>query len=106
MEWLNGNAKAGQVALLYLEPWFLVKELAPDPEYELKSGLDQSLSSKPDYVAIQINSTILQGEGSDILQGSIFRYPFEVDILQNEYEKVFSVRRAFNLEVASIWRRK
>ena len=106
MEWLNGNAEAGQVAFLYLEPWFLVRELTPDPAYEFKSGFNQSLSSKPDYVAIQINSTILQGEGNDTPQRSIFRYPFEVDILQNEYEKVFSVRRAFNLEVASIWRRK
>ena len=106
MEWLNENAEAGQVALLYLEPWFLVKELAPDAAYEYRSGFDESLNAKPDYVAIHINSTILQGEGNDTPQKSIFRYPFEVDILQNEYKKVFSVRRAFDLEVASIWRRK
>lgn len=106
MQWLNSNAKTGQVAYLYLEPWFLVKELAPDPKYEFKSGFHESLSTKPDYVAIQINSTILQGEGSHTPQGSIFRYPLEMETLQNEYEKVFSVRRAFDLEVASIWRRK
>ena len=106
MEWLNNNAETGQIALLYLEPWFLVKESAPKPKYEIKSGSNESLSSKPDYVAIQINSTILQGEGSNTPQGSIFRYPFEIEMLQNEYEKVFSVRRAFDLEVASIWRRK
>jgi hypothetical protein len=106
VEWLNRHAETGQVALLYLEPWFLVKELASHPAYEFKRGLEDSLTSKPDYVAVHINSTILQGEGSDIPKGSVFRYPFEVDILQNEYEQVFSVRRAFNLEVVSIWRRK
>jgi hypothetical protein len=106
MEWLNSNAETGQVALLYLEPWFLVRELASSHDYEFKNGFNDSLKSKPDYVAIHINSTIFQGESSDIPQRSIFRYPFEVAILQKEYEKVFSVRRAFDLEVVSIWRRK
>lgn len=106
MEWLNRHARSGQVALLYLEPWFLIKELAADPVYEFRNGFNDSLRSKPDYVVIQINSTISQGEGSDLPQGNIYRYPFEVDILQREYEQVYSVRRAFDLEVASIWRRK
>jgi hypothetical protein len=106
MEWLNVHAKIGQVAQLYVEPWHIVRTVAPDPVYKLTNGITDNLGSKPDYVVIHIGSSIWQGEGSDAPQGDIFRYPYDVGILHKEYEQVFSVRRAFDLEVASIWRRK
>jgi hypothetical protein len=53
-----------------------------------------------------MDSIIRQGEGSDIPQENIFEYPFDYGILQHEYKKVFSVRRAFNLEMVSVWARK
>lgn len=53
-----------------------------------------------------IYGIIQQREGSDSSQGDIFSYSFDTETLQSEYEKVFSVQRAFDLEMASIWRRK
>lgn len=106
VEWLNVHAKSGQTALLYVEPWHIVKVMAPDPAYELTDGRTASLSSKADYIVIHIGSVIWQGAGDDSPQGSIYRYPFDVDTMQREYEKVFSVQRAFGLEMASIWRKK
>lgn len=106
MEWLNANAEAGQVAQLYVEPWHIVNYLAPDPAYELTDGFEESLAANPDYVVIHIGAVIWQGEGTDNPQGSIFRYPFDPEVLSNEYEQVFVVRRAFDLEVASVWKRK
>jgi hypothetical protein len=106
MEWLNTHAESGQIAQLYVEPWYIVTSLAPDPVYQLTDGFKDNLSSKPDYVVTHIASNIWQGAGSDTPQGDVYRYPFDVVTLQMEYEQVFSVRRAFDLEVASIWRRK
>lgn len=106
MDWLNVHAKAGQTALLYVGPWHIVQAMAPDPVYKITDGRTANLSSKPDYVVIHIGSTIWQGTGRDTPKGSVFRYPYDVDIMQREYEQVFSIRRAFDLEVASIWRRK
>jgi hypothetical protein len=106
LEWLNVHAENGQTAQLYIEPWYIVNVLAPDPVYQLTDGFKDNLDAKPDYVVTHIVFSIWQGEGSDTPQGDVFRHPFDVDTLQREYEQVFSVQRAFDLEVASIWRRK
>lgn len=106
MEWLNVNAQAGQVAQLYVEPWHIVNYIAPNPVYELTDGFEESLAANPDFVVVHIGALIWQGEGSDNPQGSIFRHRFNPGTLLNEYEQVFVVRRAFDLEVASIWQRK
>jgi len=106
MEWLNVHAKTGEVAQLYIEPWFVVNFLAPNPVYQLTDGLEVSLDTKPDYVVIHIGSTISMGTGRDTPQGDVFHYPLDIDILHSEYEQVFSVQRAFDLEMASIWKRK
>lgn len=106
VEWLNAHAEAGQTALLYVEPWHIVHAVAPDPAYSLANGMDASLASGPDYVVIHMGSLIRQGEGTDTPAGDIFQYPFDVDVLQNEYRKVFSVQRAFDLEMATIWMKR
>ena len=106
MEWMNENAGPGQVAQLYVEPWHIVNFIAPDPVYQITDGFEESLEANPDYVVIHIGAIIWQGEGIDTPQGSIFRYPFNPQVLSNNYEQVFTVRRAFDLEVASVWKRK
>jgi hypothetical protein len=106
MEWLNENAEQGQVAQLYVGPWHIVKSMAPDPVYKLIDGFAKTPDAKPDYIVIHIGEIIWQGEGNDSPQGSIFRYPFEPEVLHEEYEQVLVIRRAFDLEVASVWKRK
>jgi hypothetical protein len=106
VEWLNANAEAGQVAQLYVEPWHIVNSTAPDPVYKITDGFEESLDTNPDYIVIHIGAIIWQGEGEDNPQGSIFRYPFDLERLHNDYEHVFVVRRAFDLEVAGVWKRK
>ena len=106
MEWLNANAQAGQVAQLYVGPWHIVDSMSPGAVYKITNGFQESLEASPDYVVIHIDAFIWQGEGSDNPQGNIFRYPFDLKVFSSEYERVFFVRRAFDLEVASVWKRK
>jgi hypothetical protein len=106
IEWLNVHAESGETAQLYAGPWYIINYLAPDPVYQLTDGFKDTLDAKPNYVVIHIASTIWMGTGSDTPEGNVFRYPFDRDTLQNEYEQVYSVPRAFDLEVASVWRRK
>jgi hypothetical protein len=106
MGWLNTYARAGQVALLYAGPPYVIEALTPDPVYTLIYGPEGNLGSKPDYVVVHMDHIIRQGEGNDTPQENIFEYPFDYGVLQDEYEKVFAVHRAFNLEMASVWKRK
>jgi 4-amino-4-deoxy-L-arabinose transferase-like glycosyltransferase len=106
VEWLNTNAEPGQTALLYVEPWHIVRYIAPDPGYTLTNGFDETLHSKPDFVVVHIGAILWQGEGNDTPIGDVIRYPFNFEVLTREYEQVFVVQRAFNLEMASVWQRK
>jgi hypothetical protein len=106
MEWLNANARPGQVAQLYLSPRHLIHHFAPAPAYQITNGFESSLSSKPDFVVLHINDLLWQGHGSDTPVGDVVRYPFDPEILKHEFKQVFAVRRAFDLEVASVWRKK
>jgi hypothetical protein len=106
VEWLNENAKAGEIAHLYGAPHHIVEMTSPDPDYQLKDGIQGNLNQKPDYVLIHLESIIWQGRGNDTPGENIFRYPFDIRVLQREYQQVFSVQRAFDLEVASIWKRR
>ncbi len=44
--------------------------------------------------------------GDDNPTDGIFKYPYNRTRLIAEFTKVFAVRRAYGLEVASVWRRK
>jgi hypothetical protein len=106
LEWLDANAKPDDVAQLYFGPWHIVRHIAPHPGYHLTNGFDESLLSKPDYVGVDINSIIWHGFGDDTPDGDIIRYPFDMEIIERDYEKVFVVQRVFGLEIAAIWKRK
>jgi hypothetical protein len=106
VEWLNLNAEPGQVALLYISPWHIVRYIAPDPSYLLTNGSEETLNNEPDYVVMHINDLLSQGHGMETPEGDVIRYPFDYEALRRDYEQVFAVRRAFDLEVASVWRRK
>lgn len=107
IEWLNAHAEPGQVAQLYIGPWHIVRYTAPDPAYKLTNGFEDSLLSKPDYVVVHINEIITEGnERDDTPQGGVIHFPFDREMLTQEYEKVFRVPRAFDLEVVSVWQRK
>jgi hypothetical protein len=106
MEWLNANAEPGQVAQLYVRGWNVVEYVAPDPAYLLTNGFEETLSSQPDYILVHINALHLQGFGIDTPKGDINFHPFDYEAMKREYEQVFTVRRAFGLDVASVWQRK
>lgn len=106
VEWLNQNAESGKVVQLYVGPQHIVRYLAPKPIYVLSNGYQDTLLSNPDYVVVHINDTIWSGNGRENPVGNIIRYPYDPIILEQHYEKVFAVTRAFEIEMVSIWQRK
>jgi hypothetical protein len=106
VEWLNANAGPEQSALLYVDSWHIVQSTAPDPAYKLIKGMDNSGISNPDFIVLHINAALSQGYDQTDPEIPIFQYPFDIDLLLEDYEQVFSVKRAFDIEMASIWQRK
>lgn len=127
IDWALDNIKPGEPVVAYLRGRLLAEYLAPRSApfrvtngFSGRGGLD-----KANYVLLHINATLRQFESSRRplaiegrshttaratldrpTPGSIYLYPFDREQLERQFTKVFSVKRAFGIEVASVWRRK
>jgi 4-amino-4-deoxy-L-arabinose transferase-like glycosyltransferase len=106
VEWLNANAGPNQSAVLYVNSWHIVQSTAPDPVYKLIKGMDNPDTSNPDFVVLHINAALSEGYDQTDPEIPIFQYPFDINTLLENYEQVFTVSRAFGIEMANIWQRK
>ena len=106
MEWLNDHAKPGERVRAFILPWHIVQAVAPHPAYKLENAFQGQVSAGPDYVVVEINTQIRQNWWIDSSKGNVFRPPYDAAWLESRYEKVFTVKRAFGIEMASVYRRK
>lgn len=106
IEWLNDHAKPGERVRAYISPWHIVQVKAPNPVYKLENGLWDRVSANPDYVVVEINVQIRQSWWIKTTPDEVFRPVFDSSWLESKYTRVFTVRRAFGIEMASVYRKK
>lgn len=103
-EWLNEHARPGERVLAAVIDWHIVESSVNRSDYIIESAFDRPVSSRPDYFVEQINALIWQGWGLDTPR-FIWRRPYNLTYLKENYQKVFSVQRRFGIEMASVWKR-
>jgi 4-amino-4-deoxy-L-arabinose transferase-like glycosyltransferase len=110
--WLCDNATHGERVVAYVYPWHIVEAACPRPSFRISHGSRESVRSRPDYVITHINHEIraawsawLSGRAFDVRAESVFWEPYDTDWLHSHFTKVATVRRAFGVEMASIWER-
>jgi hypothetical protein len=106
MVWLNDHAGPGDHVRAYILPWHIVQAVAPNPVYQLENGFQGSLSAKPDYVVVEINAQIRQSWWIQSAPQDVFRPLYDAAWLDSNYTKVFTVKRAFGIEMASVYKRR
>jgi hypothetical protein len=106
MVWLNKNAKPGEIVRAYISPWHIVQDKAPNPAYKLENGLHDKVTANPDYVVVEINVQVRQSWWIKSEPDEVFHPIYNSSWLDTNYTKVFSVRRAFGIEMASVYRKK
>ena len=110
LTWANNNIGPGQMVVTYIHPKHIIHAVSPNPKFSLLDGFEKmyrkSIFDEADYVITSINAEIRGRRGHDNSSGDIFKYPYNRKRLNSEFTKVFAVRRAYGLEVASVWRRK
>jgi len=111
IEWVCKNASSSDRVVVYAYPWHIIEASCPDPPFNISRGQWDSVRTNPDYVVVHINTTIQErwstwfsGRGNYEPVGSIFLEPYDGEWLHAHYTKIFSVQRAFGLEMASIWK--
>jgi hypothetical protein len=110
LTWANNNIGPGQIVVTYIGPKHIIHAVSPNPKFLLLDGFEKTIRKiyfdEADYVITSINAEISRRRGDDNPTGDIFQYPYDRTRLNSEFTKVFAVRRAYGLEVASIWQRK
>jgi 4-amino-4-deoxy-L-arabinose transferase-like glycosyltransferase len=106
MEWLNDHAKPGEIIRAYISPWHIVQAIALNPVYKLENGLQDRVSADPDYVVVEINVQVRQSWWIKTSPDEVFRPIYNSSWLDLNYDKIFTVRRAFGIEMASVYRKK
>jgi 4-amino-4-deoxy-L-arabinose transferase-like glycosyltransferase len=104
-EWLNANASAGDKVLAFVSPWHIIKATAPRPVYQIINGLQGGVFERPDYIVTHINDQIAHGWGLENAPEVIWQYSYDIERLQANYTKVFSVSRRLGVEVAAVWKK-
>jgi hypothetical protein len=93
--------------VVFVQPGHIVRAILPEPRFELADGLrDSPELDGADYVLTSINAEIEAKDDGPGSRGSIYRYPYDREELERDFEQVFVVSRAFGLEVAAVWRRR
>lgn len=111
-QWLNENAGSGDRVAVYVYPWHILAATCPDPPFRLIPGQWNPVHLGPDYVVVHINHTLRQrwatyftGSESNARASSVWWEPYDTTWVQAHYTKVAAVRRAFGIEMASVWER-
>lgn len=106
LEWVRRRAGEEETVVTYVVAPHIIRAVWPQPRSRIVDGLRQpeALARGADYVVIGINAEIADDWGPPRGEGDVYRRPFALKTLEERFRKVFSVRRAFGLEVASVWR--
>ncbi len=106
MNWLNNHAVNGDDVRVFVLEWHIIRAVAPHPAYHIWNGLDPNPGPVPDYVVTEINTQIPQSWWTRNFSGDVYQPPYDPGWLSSGYTKVFSVPRAFGLEMAAVWKHK
>jgi len=91
----------------YETPSHIVRAYLDRRKYRVIDGWKQkSAVKKADYVVININAQLSPGFRMHNPSGEVFKYPYDNEYLHEHFDKVYSVKRRFGLEVASVWQRR
>jgi len=109
LKWANNNIQTSKIVFTYLRASHLVRAICWRPKFQIIDGLKtpQAALINADYVITSINDEIEQGFGASNPRGhSIYKYPYDRELLKTNFTKVFSVKRAFGFEVATVWKKQ
>jgi len=129
IQYINEKAQPGDRVRSYLLEWHIIQAVASNPAYRIEDGflapypnaeyggveiyryfVDNSPFAPPrpdpDFVVVEINTQVRQSWWANVSKGDVFQPPYNPAWLTKNYNRVFTVRRAFGIEMASVWKKK
>jgi hypothetical protein len=108
VRWCQSSVSPGATVVSYASARPIVTSLLENSPFRLVDGLEhRDAINDADYVLTSLNGDILDGDGPENPEGSPFKFPsYDRAVLERDFVRVFSVHRAFGLEVATVWQRR
>lgn len=108
LKWANHNIPKDKTVMTYIRPKHIIEAVCPNPKFHLVDGQKESERAfmDADYVISSINCEIQRYPETNSPRQDVYKYPYDVDLLRKNFTKVFSIKRAFDIEVASVWQKK
>lgn len=97
-QWVDDHAQPGDLVAVHINPWHIWRATLPEPKFDVVKGEGNVLVEHADYVVLHVNHQLRHGERLDGGRGTL------ITQLRLRYHKVFSVKRAFDIEMASVWK--
>jgi hypothetical protein len=113
--WIESEVESGATVLAYIPyhiPVHILRAVSPVQRFHIIDGTTSRVGLNSDNVDYVISTFELEvaaklGLDNPPLYFKTNGYQFyNVDLLEEKFEKVFAVERAFGIEVASVWRAK
>ena len=106
LEWAVANVPPENNVVIYLNYRMAAHYFSQVPFY-WHSGMDIPWSPEnANYVLIHFNYIVDIDYTRKNPRDTIFNFPFDRKQLEKEFEKVYAVKRNFDIETASVWKRK
>ena len=104
--WIRSNVESGERLVYFIWAGHILNEHLKNTGIVYFNGFHHLSSlDQANYVLIHINATLDDGRGVHNPKGSVYKYPFNKEELERDFRKIYSEKRPFGIEVASVWYR-
>lgn len=105
LRFIEARAEAGSTVVTFVRPWHILEATLARGDLRVENGLESpDAIAQADYVVTTLNAEIDHGYG-DHTPTEVFALPYDRARLERDFRPVFRVERAFDFEVAAVWRR-
>jgi len=105
LRWVKQRAQPGDTVVTFVRPWHIRDAVLQKSAFGVVNGLEEPAAiAGADWVVTTLGSEINHGYGADN-PSEVFAIPYDAELLQRRFTQVFSVKRAFDLDVAGVWQR-
>ena len=105
LRWVKQRAQPGDTVVTFVRPWHIRDAVLQKSAFGVVNGLEEPAAiAGADWVVTTLGSEINHGYGADN-PSEVFAIPYDAEFLQRSFTQVFSVKRAFDLDVAGVWQR-
>jgi hypothetical protein len=106
LRWVDARAGPDDTVVTFLRPQHILEATIPNAPYRVIDGRSAPRAiESADWVVTTLGAELRIGYGAENPR-RVFKVPYDAALLRSKFAEVYTVERAFDLEVARVWRRR